>query len=69
MKPNDPYIWKITLCPATESSGPTHRPKMFEFTGDIEGALNAANEMESEVDFEVQQFVITRGLKANTPNP
>lgn len=65
MKPNDPHHWKVALCPAPASTGPIRKPKFYEFTGDIEGVLGFADEMESEVDFEVQQYVITRGRKAN----
>jgi hypothetical protein len=64
MKSNDPYHWTVALCPATESAGPLRKPKLFAYTGDIEGVFQAADEGESEVDFQVQQFVITRGAKA-----
>lgn len=64
-KPNLPHFWKVALCPATTSKGPMHRPKLFEFVGEIQGVLNFADEMESGVDFEVQQFIITRGRRKN----
>ncbi len=64
MKPNDPHHWRIELCPATTPSGPMRSTKIFGFVGTVDEVLAEADELESEVGWEVQQFIITRGLKA-----
>ena len=64
MKPNDPHHWTITLHGKFEPG--KKRIEQIEVVEDIEGALGRADELESCVDFEVLQFVITRGAKANT---
>lgn len=58
MKPNKPHHWSITLYGCAAPNGPRHA--ISEFVGDIEGALGAADELESEVDFEVHDFHIKR---------
>lgn len=62
MKPNEPQKWIVTLYGATGWHGANDRPghAKIEITGDIEAALQAADELESEVDFEVHRFVISR---------
>lgn len=59
MKPNAPHIWSITL------SGRVHqgrqRIETVDFIGTLDEALGRADEFESNVPFEVEQFVITRG--------
>lgn len=63
LKPNGRYKWRIELCPETTPSGP-RSTKIFEATGTVEDALAKADELECEVGWEVQQFIITRGLKS-----
>lgn len=62
MKPNDPHHWQISL------SGLHGRRKLTientSFVGTYDEALAKADEMECEVDFDVTQAVLTRGLKA-----
>lgn len=62
MKPNDPHHWTITLYGESEKGRAPH--EVENMTGTIEEALRHADEMESGVDFEVHQFVITRGAPA-----
>lgn len=63
MKPNAPHYWTVTLYGVAEPIAPRHSTSAF--VGDIDGVLGHADEQESQVDFDVQQFVITRGAKAN----
>ena len=64
MKPNEPHHWTITLLGKFEPG--KKRIEQIEVIEDIEGALQQADELESAVDFDVLQFVITRGAKAST---
>jgi hypothetical protein len=54
VKPNDPYHWTLTLSCASASD-------TRQATGDIEEMLQAVDEAESDVDFEVTKYVIERG--------
>lgn len=46
------------------------RPKLVGlFTGDIEGVLQRADELETAVRFQVAQFVITRMHRGQGANP
>lgn len=73
MKPNDQYRWTITLYSpsstkprADDSTEPVKPMDVSQIThvGDVQSVLGAADEQEDQVDFEVGQFVITRGEKA-----
>lgn len=67
MKPNKPCEWAITVYGKAAKERPMHRTERFE--GTIGGALGFADELESEVDFEVYQFVITRAPQSKPPFP
>lgn len=64
MKPNEPHNWTIALYGVDATRHKNFRQELA--VGDIEAALGAANELESEVDFEVVQYVIRRHEKVNT---
>jgi hypothetical protein len=64
MKPNDPHHWTVALY----GEAGTDAESVTAYVGDIEGALSCADEQESEVEFEVARFVITRGAKVKTAN-
>lgn len=67
MKPNDPHHWTITVHGKPQ---PRRRHiEQIECIGDIEHALQRADELESNVEFEVIQFVITRGAPAPAQQP
>jgi len=61
MKPNDAHHWTIT-CIGYSKCG-KQLVKSTEFAGTVDGVMGYADEFESEVEFEVLQFQITRGLK------
>jgi hypothetical protein len=58
MKPNEPQDWIISLYGAAARQ--LVGKSVMSFRGTLDEALGAADEMESEVDFEVTQFVIRR---------
>ena len=64
MKPNNPHHWTITLH-GKRTPGRKHT-EQIECIGDIEDALQRADELESAVEFDVIQFVITRGPSAKS---
>ena len=63
MKQNDPHRWTVALYGEGATSQRNFRQETV--VGDIQTALNTADELESEVDFEVLQYVIRRHELAN----
>lgn len=62
MKPNKPHYWTITLSGKFEPG--KKRIEQIEIIGDIEAAMQHADELECAVDFEVLRFEIVRGNPA-----
>jgi hypothetical protein len=62
MKPNKPHYWTITLHGKHEPG--KKRIEQVDFIGTCDSVLARADEFECEVDFDVLQFVITRGKRA-----
>ena len=61
MKPNNPHHWIIDLHGVKPKRVDFHTAK---FVGTVDAALSEADELESEVSFDVTQIVLTRGKRA-----
>lgn len=64
MKPNIPHHWTVSLFCIAGPDQKNLRHSTTVFVGGIDDVLGYADEQESEVNFEVEQFVITRGPAA-----
>ena len=62
-KPNDPHRWHVVLSSLLPNRA--EQSLTTSFVGTVDGALDHADELECEVDFEVTKIVITRGERVS----